>query len=62
MHGARVEEKGKKHIAETAPVFPKKKSGRQGMEMTSEGGREAEGSGSMLGRTGIHSRAGVVVG
>lgn len=54
-----MEEKAKKHIAETWPVFPKKQICRQGMEMTSEGGREARGSGRMLGRTGICSRAGL---
>lgn len=59
---ATVEEKGNKHIAETLLVFPKKQSCRQGMEMTSEGVREAEGSSGMLGKAGIHSRAGVVVG
>lgn len=55
-HLSPVEEKGKKHTEETLLVFPRKQSRRQGMEMTSEGVREAEGSSGMLGRSGIHSR------
>lgn len=54
-----MEEEGKQHIEEISPVFPKKQSWRQGMEMTSEGVREAEGSSGMLGRTAIYRRTGV---
>lgn len=48
------------HCKELARI-PNKQSCQAGGDGDSEGGREAEGSGRMLGWTGIHSRAGVVV-
>lgn len=53
VHRAGAEKKGKKHIAETSPLLPKKECCREGMEIT------GEGSSRMLGRTGIHGGAGV---